>query len=71
MSERRTHGALSEPPEGVLSGESVPRENDEDDVKEAKIQRVVSLLKVNGYTYMSQKQLRRKSIDILNKAGDL
>lgn len=38
---------LSAPPEGVLAGESVPRENDEEDVEQAAVDELVGLLKTN------------------------
>jgi hypothetical protein len=54
---RGSNGAvdgLAEPPEGVVSGESVPRENEAEGTREAEIQRMVGVLKARqeyqGYT---------------------
>jgi len=58
--------ALSEPPEGVIAGESIPRENEQAGWEETDIQRVVGLLKTHeSYHSLSNRALRRKAIEIL------
>lgn len=53
------HYALAEPPEGVLVGESVPRENEQDDIEQAAIEEMVGLLKTRpAYRAKSDSELR-------------
>jgi len=50
---------LSEPPEGVVSGDSVPRENEDDGRREAEITRMIGVLKARpAYRNHSDEELR-------------
>lgn len=59
MTERTAGGALAEPPEGVIAGDSVPRENDADDIEQQFIDEMVGLLKTHqAYVGKSDAELR-------------
>ncbi len=50
---------LSEPPEGVITGDSVPRENEEGGVEESRIQEMVGIMKTKeAYRRKSDSELR-------------
>lgn len=56
-------GTMREPPEGALTGEDVPRENDHDEQTEATIKEVMNALKLRGepYTDMDESTLRERA----------
>jgi len=58
---------LSVPPEGVLAGEPVPRENEE--WIETEIDRMIGVLKQQGkpFASMSEAELRDRAVDRLEK----
>jgi len=62
---------MAEPPEGVISGESVPVENEAENINESEIQEIVGLLKSRGppYTEMSESELRDKAGEIIHETG--
>jgi len=62
---------LSRPPEGVIAGEDVPRENERGDKEEALIQECVGLLKSKGepFTKMRDSEIRERAIELLQKKG--
>lgn len=62
---------LTEPPEAVLCGESVPLENQQDDLDELHIKRTMNLLKTRGepFTSMSETELRERAVELLRKYG--
>lgn len=64
---------LNEPPEGVIAGENVPRENEVDKEKETKIDNLMVLLKHRGepYTNMKDSEVRERAVKKLKKAGEL
>lgn len=50
---------LSEPPEGVLAGESVPRENEEDERYRTELETIANTLKgIPAYAHLSESELR-------------
>lgn len=50
---------LSEPPEGVVTGDSVPRENEEVGAEESRIQEMVGIMKTKeAYRRKSDSELR-------------
>lgn len=56
------HKGLSEPPEGALVGESVPRENEEEDRYEQKVQEAVGIMKtMPAYQDLSDDELRERA----------
>lgn len=59
---------LAEPPEGVISGEDVPVENQLDEFDEKSIQECIGIMKTRGepYTSMADSELREKSREILD-----
>lgn len=59
---------LSKPPEGVLTGESVPRENEEEAVTQAEIGQVKGVLKARGepYVSMSDSELAERAREVLD-----
>lgn len=64
---------MTEPPEGALSGESVPRENGLDDREEQAIQEVVAKLKSKGEPWikMSDSEIRKRVKDHLVDSGEI
>lgn len=59
---------LTEPPEGALVGESVPVENDEEEIAEGLIEECIGLLKTRpGYAKLSDEELREKAIERLTE----
>lgn len=60
------------PPEGVLTGESVPRENEESEVDDSEIEEIMNELKQRGEPYlsMSEQERREKALEIWHKGGD-
>ena len=57
------------PPAGVLAGESIPVENDRQDLEESRLEEVMNALKARGepYTSMSESELEDRAIDTLSK----
>ena len=52
------NSGLAEPPEGALVGESVPRENEEDDRHEQEIEELVGLMKGHpAYSDLSETEI--------------
>jgi len=68
---RRQAAGLAEPPEGVLVGESLPRENEQDSKRRQAIEEMVGLLKDRGkpYTEMGHVELREEAKSKLRTAG--
>lgn len=64
--------AFRHPPEGVLTGESVPRENEESEVDDSEIERIMNELKQRGEPYLSmpEEERRDKALEIWHKVGD-
>ena len=64
--------AFRHPPEGVLAGESVPRENEESEVDDSEIEEIMNELKQRGEPYlsMSKEERREKALEIWHKGGD-
>lgn len=58
---------LSTPPEGVVAGEDVPIENQEEQFKENEIEKMMSILKMRGepYTDMKDSELRERAVEKL------
>jgi len=55
----RVSGPLVEPPEGVLAGDDVPIENQQDDLDVAQVDHLVALLKIRpGYRGRDPAELR-------------
>lgn len=50
---------LSEPPEGAITGDSVPRENEEYDVREQKVRKLARRLKAEGKPFSEMKESER------------
>lgn len=69
---QRSGAALTSPPEGVLAGESVPRENEYDERQEWLISEAMSVLKQRGdpYVGINEAELRERAIDHLRRAGE-
>jgi len=63
--------ALSEPPEGALTGDSVPRENEgEEGWRKTKVDKVVAQLKTKKkYREMKDKRVRKKAEEIVKEAS--
>ena len=63
--------AFRQPPEGVLAGESVPRENEESEVDDSEIEEIMNKLKQRGEPYisMSHEERREKALEIWHKGG--
>lgn len=62
---------VSPPPEGVLAGEDVPRENETDDLTDSMIETAENELQGRGEPYrsMSSSELRERAISLLRKTG--
>lgn len=62
---------MSEPPEGAIVGDSVPLENQEVDIEDSKIDRIVGELKLRGEPYigMKRKELESKAVEIIESYG--
>lgn len=61
-----SQNGLSAPPEGALAGESVPRENDQEDVEDAALDEAVGILKTRPeYHGRSDDELREIARDKL------
>ena len=62
---------MVEPPEGVLSGDSIPRENELDDKEKMMVDELVSKMKQRGkpYTEMSDGRLEEMAQDKLVDKG--
>jgi len=57
---------LAEPPEGVIAGDSIPRENELTDREEQMIQEAVGIMKTkDAYARMGDDELREKAKEIL------
>jgi hypothetical protein len=69
----RENNIMSEPPEGVLVGEDVPRENEQHEIDEVLIEAVMATLKVRGkpYTDMNDAELEEKAVEAIRESGDL
>lgn len=67
----RSNNPLSKPPEGAVVGEDVPRENEQLEVEDSKIEEAMNALKTRGEPYMSmdESELREKAIEII-RAGE-
>ena len=66
-----TSSGMAEPPEGVLVGESVPRENELSDKEEAIVQEFIGQMKARGrpFVAMSDKELRERAENKLVEKG--
>ena len=55
------------PPEGVLTGEDVPLENQEDDRKQSAIEEIMAQLKLRDepYSEMGESALREKARELM------
>lgn len=62
----------SEPPEGVLTGDTVPRENEEKGIEEEKIQSLVNNMKAKGEPYidMAEDRLREKAKEVIREGDE-
>lgn len=62
---------MAPPPEGVIAGESVPRENELSDREEALIQELVGKMKGRGepFASMSDNELRERAVNKLQEKG--
>lgn len=60
---------MSEPPEGAIVGEDVPRENEE--YSQTLIERAKNALKVEAQVYreMSDDELEERAVELLRKNG--
>lgn len=60
---------FAEPPEGVIVGEDVPLENQEEQFEEKRIQEVMGTLKSIGkpYSTMSESELREEAVERLHE----
>jgi len=67
---RRTK-AFKEPPDGVISGESVPVGSEEDNIYNSDIEKIMNKLKQRGEPYisMSEEDRREKALEIWHKRG--
>ena len=70
MTQGETEG-FAKPPEGVIAGENVPRENELTDKEESLIEEVANQMLENGEPYisMSQEGRKQKAQDILQANG--
>jgi len=67
--EVRTEG-LAPPPEGVLTGESVPRENERTEKERVAIQRLARTMKgYPAFSDLSDAELREKAVQRLQQRG--
>lgn len=64
-----SHKAISEPPEGVFAGESVPHDSEPDSYDEDLLQRVEAQLKARGepFATMSESELRERALEFCHK----
>jgi len=62
---------MAEPPEGVLAGENVPRENEQHDIDETLIEEVMAMLKGRGEPYinMNETELEEKAVETIREHG--
>lgn len=62
---------FAKPPEGVIAGENVPRENELTDKEEQMIEKLANQMMENGepYTLMSQEEREQKAQDVLQAKG--
>lgn len=62
---------LAQPPEGAISGEDVPRENEKDEHRRTLITQTMAILKANGepFTTMQRDELRERAIKTLRRNG--
>jgi len=62
---------VSTPPEGVISGDSIPRENELTEKEESLIEELANQMTENGkpYTEMSQREREKKAQKILQDNG--
>lgn len=59
---------MGEPPEGAIVGESVPVENDRDEIEESLIEECMGTMKGHpAYHGLSDDELREKAIEYLQK----
>lgn len=60
------------PPEGVIAGESVPRENEQVALEESRIEAVKNHLKGRGppFTGMSDSELREYAVALIQRYGE-
>lgn len=64
------NAALSEPPEGAIVGESVPRENERGDRERQAIEAMMGALKTRPEFHdWSESELREEAVDRLQKTG--
>lgn len=63
---------MSEPPEGAIVGESVPLENQEDEIRQSTIEELIGRLKLKGepYTKMSRYELEERARELARKYGE-
>lgn len=71
MNQQSDDRALTPPPEGVISGDSIPRENELDDREEQKVQEFIGVAKSKGepWVSMTDEELREKAIETLAEHG--
>lgn len=68
----RKNVPLSEPPEGVVSGDSIPRENEEHSKSLSKLDKMVSAMKsMPEYHNMSDDEVREIAEEKLKRMGEL
>lgn len=65
-------GGLSEPPEGVIAGESVPQESEPEEYERVAVEQMMGLLKTRGepYTTMSETELEQKAVEQLRRLNE-
>lgn len=61
------------PPEGVISGASIPRENEVAEIEDGRIEEVENALRARGEPFLSMgdDELRERALEFLQRAGDL
>lgn len=72
MGRTMSHAALSEPPEGVLAGENVPRENEEDDQRRQEIEAIKGTLKARSpiFREMSESKLEERALEVYREVNE-
>lgn len=73
MTDNTQNNPLSKPPEGVLTGDTVPRENEAEGKDEQVIQEVIGRLKSQGkpWSLMSDSEIRKRVKDHLVNNGEI
>jgi hypothetical protein len=60
---------MAEPPSGVVAGESVPVENDQQRIREAAVERVENVLQQHpAYSSLSEGERRETAIKLLKRS---